>query len=123
MCAGKLKNIRTFCEFFSAEDQKIILNTTHELMYDGTVLHALLYHNIGEETIELYKYLRSLGAKIVTDYYGSLPWDNEGNIFTCLPTKQYIVSYDRISSEFRETYFAVQQWESIQTIAEPYSPA
>ena len=122
MCAGNLKDVRTFCEFFSAEDQKIILNSTHELMYDGTVLHALLYHNIGEEDIELYKYLRSLGAKVMTDYYGSLPWDNQGDLFTCLPKKNTIMKYYRIGSEFKETCSAVQKWESMQTIAELCSP-
>lgn len=114
MCAGKLKDVRTFCEFFSAEDQKIILNTTHEFMYDGTVLHALLYHNIGEEAIELYKYLRSLGAQIVPDYYGYLPWNNKGNIFTCLPTEG--CTYRRVNSEFVETNSAVREWEIIHRL-------
>jgi hypothetical protein len=122
MCAGNLKDVRAFCGFFSAEDLKIILNVAHPLMYTGTILHALLYHNIGEETIELYKYLRASGASIMTDYYNNLPWDEIEGIFTCLPTREWTVSYYRIPSEFKETCSAVRKWESTQTIAEQYNP-
>lgn len=105
--SGKTEQIYIFCNSFSNDKLRQILNATPYQMYHGNVLHSTLYSNIGNIAKELYIYFREQGALPCRDYYGTYPWEQGGILWTCIPEK----NYERNVAEFSEIYQWAETYE------------
>jgi hypothetical protein len=106
--SGLFEEAKNFCLLFTNEELKEILNDTPYDMYYGNILHTILYYSEGIETIEIYKYFKSLGAKPCENYYGELPWEQNAPLWVTIPG----CKYKRNPDEFVNTYAYIKTFEN-----------
>lgn len=105
---GDFNLIKKFCDIFSADELKQILNVAPKEMYYGNMLHSTLYFNKGIPALQIYKYFRENGAKPFKNYYSELPWEQKGILWTEIPNE----NYERDPNEFSETYEVIRNYEN-----------
>lgn len=106
---GKLDDAKKILESLDKEVVKKLINRTSFYMYDGTILHLLLYWNNNYSALEFYKDLRYIGANIYKDYYGDLPWKQTGSFYV---DEINHVNYGRFQEDFTWINLMVQEFES-----------
>jgi hypothetical protein len=82
-CQGDYASIVVFLQTLEDEEKRIILNEKPYDFYEGTVLHVLLYWNYGNNAINIFDLLVEHGAEFTRDYYGELPWEQQGATWLC----------------------------------------
>jgi hypothetical protein len=84
-----------------------LIQSTHELFYDGTLLHVALFWNTGQLAIDFAELLVSYGVEDTKDYYGFFPWEQpDGDWVTILDHYEHL-GY-RLASEFEDTYHMIK---------------
>ena len=83
-----------------------LVNTSHELFWDGTVLNFALYYNAGQQGMEFFELLCSRGARFLKDGYGLFPWQQLGTLLWLFPlsSKSDIDLGERNDHEFEFLY-------------------
>ena len=121
---GDIKLIQQFLNNYNENQIKIILNNNSEFIYYGTPLNETLFWNKDSNAIEIYSYLRSLGAVPYKNHYNFYPWEYSEDIFDSfswyseiLPAISYrrYPQYMRDNQEFAETCQKIQEYEKIYT--------
>ena len=85
----------------------LLLNTPHELFWDGTVLNFALYYNSGQRGMDFFELLYSRGALPLRDGYHLFPWQQLGKMIWMLPlqnNRELIDLGERDDQEFQELY-------------------
>ena len=74
---GLINDVIAFIHLLGEEAHEVI-NSTHELLYGGTVLHTALYFNTDYVGKALFSILRLNGALYKLNYYEQYPWEQLG---------------------------------------------
>jgi hypothetical protein len=98
---GDIYSVKDFIQSTEPTELRAILNKKLYENWDGTVLHAVLYWNTGNNAVDLFELLVEHGADPVQDYYGFFPWENIAPLWIC-PFGGQIG--ERNVDEFEETY-------------------
>ena len=107
---GNYRMITDYCMMFKFDELVDILNKKTYNMYFGTVLHQLLYHNNSDDAFKIYTFLRSNGANPCKNYYDELPWNQRGELWTCIPHDMHS-SMHRDVNEFTDLYSKIANIE------------
>jgi hypothetical protein len=78
---GDYNAIVAFLKTLDDSEKIALLNEKPYEFYYGTVLHAVLFWNIGLRAVNIFELLVEHGAEFHRDYYNQLPWEQTGTNF------------------------------------------
>jgi hypothetical protein len=106
---GLINDVIAFIHLLG-EDATEVINSTHELLYDGTVLHIALYYNTDYVGKALFSILRLHGAVYKLNYYEQYPWEQLGECLWIHPLtgkelgtrneEEFVNVYNEIVAEY-----------------------
>lgn len=99
---GDFNQMVNYCIGFSKTKLEQIVNVKPYEMYYGNVLHSTLYSLAGNTAEKFYCWFRKAGAVPCLNYYGELPWNQQGINWSGLPT-----IYTRDPADFKDTYHQI----------------
>jgi hypothetical protein len=113
---GNFGKIYEFCGMFHPNELSIIVNQTPDALYNGTILHSVLYYHKNEKAIELYDFFRQAGAMPTIDYYDDFPWDSFPTVWVGIGRMlgDMELNYTRQPKEFNETYNKIERLEEYE---------
>jgi hypothetical protein len=106
-CRGDYDRIFDFIQNVNDHEElvKLLNDNDNTDLYCGTVLHLVLYWNIGDEAIKLYNLLVKYGAEPSRDCYNQFPWDQKGTVW--IPPSALNPIGWRDMDEFGATYESI----------------
>jgi hypothetical protein len=106
---GNIDDLINYLSPLSLERQHALVDGTDYATYWGNTLHACAYWNTGYESLVMYRYLVSLGAKPRHDYYEQMPWEVNGVLYVCpMRGRDIAEGYHRDLTEFDAGHAMIQ---------------
>lgn len=110
---GHIDSLSIWLHSVYGDDCSSVVNQTHPDLYLGNTLHTCCYWLNGQDAVDMYYFLISLGARPVRDYYDSYPWQSYG--------QRWIFCGRELTTELRDENEFTETFRIIENIQVPYS--
>jgi hypothetical protein len=102
------------------DDTWQVLNTPHNIFYNGTVFHVALVWNSGDLGQSFFELMWSNGAQYYENSYGEFPWEQLGEGARWINPIGYNIIGNRDPDEFVELYDHLYELYNLEEFEEQY---